>query len=109
VPIRYYQDDNGYLVYENTNTGAEVHVWDGDLETAIDICSDWHGGRSSPSFRLMGNDFSYRNLRATLKELQRVQKMADAAGDVDGEDYLELLTTIEDLEGIVSRIDKIAD
>lgn len=107
--IRYHQDDNGYLVYENTRTGQSVHVWDGDLVSAVEICQDWHGGQSSPCYRLMSNDFSYRNLRAVLAELRRAQQMADDSGArIDGDDYLDLLTTIEDLEGIVARIDGIA-
>ena len=110
MPIRYLQDENGYLVYENTRTGAAVHVWDEDLASAITICEDWHGGQNSPCYRLMSNDFSYRNLKRVLGELRRVQQMADGSSTkIDGDDYLDLLTTIEDLEGIVARIDKIAD
>ena len=109
MPIRYYQDDNGYLVYVNTRTGNEARVWDGDLASAIEICEDWHGGQDSPCYRLMSNDFSYRNLRRVLSELRRVQQMADVSeAKINGDDYLDLLTTIEDLEGILARIDKIA-
>lgn len=116
MPVRYYQDEtNKYLVYENTRTGEQVHVSDDDLEAAVQVCEDWHGSKSSPTARFIANDFSYRNLRATLDELRRVQQMADAVGDddtdedgIDGDDYLDLLTTIEDLQGIVARIEKIA-
>jgi hypothetical protein len=108
--IRYYQDDNGYLVYENTQTGQSVRVWDGDLASAVEICEDWHGGQGSPCYRLMSNDFSYRNLRRVLDELRGAQHMADASGaKIDGDDYLDLLTTIEDLEGILRRIEGITD
>lgn len=109
MPVHYYQDDNGYLVYENTRTGKLVRVWDGDIANAVEICKDWHGGQNSPCYRLMSNDFSYRNLRRVLGELRKVQRLADGDESIDGDDYLDLLTTIEDLEGIVARIDKIAD
>jgi hypothetical protein len=110
VPVRYYQDENGYLIYENTRTGKVVHVWDGDLNDAVDICEQWHGGQNSPCYRLMSNDFSYRNLQRVLSELRRAQHLADATdAKIDGDDYLDLLTTIEDLEGIIARIDAIAD
>ena len=110
MPVRYHQDDNGYLVYENTRTGKSVRVWDGDLANAVEICTDWHGGQSSPCYRLMSSDFSYRNLRAVLGELRYAQKLADeTTAKIDGDDYLDLLTTIEDLEGIIARIDQIAD
>jgi hypothetical protein len=110
MPIRYYQDENGYVVYENTRTGKVVHVWDGDLASAVEICSDWHGGQNSPCYRLMSSDFSYRNLRRTLGELRYAAALADSSGArIDGDDYLDLLTTIEDLEGILRRIDAIAD
>jgi hypothetical protein len=110
VAIRYHQDDNGYLVYENTRTGNAVRVWDGDLSNAIEICEDWHGGQDSPCYRLMSNDFSYRNLHRVLGELRRAQQLTDESGvRIDGDDYLDLLTTIEDLEGILARIDKITD
>jgi hypothetical protein len=110
VPIHYYQDDNGYLVYENVRTGRAVRVSDDDLVSAVEICEDWHGGQDSPCYRLMSNDFSYRNLQRVLAELRRAQQMADvSAAKVSGDDYLDLLTTIEDLEGILARIDKIAD
>lgn len=110
MPIRYHQDDNGYLVYENTRTGKLVRVSDDDLASATEICEDWHGGQTSPCYRMMSNDFSYRNLRAVLSELRRAQHLADESGArIDGDDYLDLLTTISDLEGILARIDKIAD
>jgi hypothetical protein len=109
VPVHYYQDDNGYLVYENTNTGKLVRVWDGDIASAVEICKDWHGGQSSPCYRLMSNDFSYRNLKRVLRELRQAQREADNQGVDDDDDYIDLLTTIEDLEGIVTRIDTIAD
>jgi len=110
VAIRYHQDENGYLVYENTETGKSVRVWDGDLASAIEICTDWHGGQDSPCYRLMSYDFSYRNLQRTLSELKYAVKLADeTTAKIDGDDYLDLLTTIEDLEGIVRRIDQIAD
>jgi hypothetical protein len=109
MPVRYYQDENGYLVYTSTRTGRVVRVWDGDLVSAVEICEDWHGGQGSACYRLMSNDFSYRNLQRVLRELRRAQRMADDSGTkIDGDDYLDLLTTIEDLEGIVARIDKIA-
>lgn len=110
MPVHYYQDDNGYLVYENTNTGKTARVWDGDLVSAVEICKDWHGGQNSPCYRMMSNDFSYRNLKRVLGELRKAQHLADNTdAKIDGDDYLDLLTTIEDLEGIVARIDKIAD
>jgi hypothetical protein len=109
VPVHYYQDDNGYLVYENTRTRKLVRVWDGDLANAAEICKDWHGGQNSPSYRLMSNDFSYRNLKRVLSELRQAQREADDQGVEDDDDYIDLLTTIEDLEGIVARIDTIAD
>lgn len=109
MSIRYSQDKNGYLVYKNVATGATVRVWDGDLADAIDICASWHGGQGSPCYRLMSDDFSYRNLQAVLLELRHAQRVTDASGvDIDGDDYLDLLTTIEDLEGILARIDTIA-
>lgn len=110
VPVHYHQDDNGYLVYENTNTGKTARVWDGDLVSAVEICEQWHGGQNSPCYRMMSNDFSYRNLKRVLGELRRARDLADNTdAKIDGDDYLDLLTTIEDLEGIVTRIDKIAD
>ena len=110
MPIHYYQDDNGYVVYENTRTGKVVRVWDGDLASAVEICQAWHGGQDSPCYRLMSSDFSYRNLHRALTELRYAQRLADESGaKIDGDDYLDLLTTIEDLEGIVRRIDTIAD
>lgn len=109
MAIRYHEDDNGYLVYVNTETGASVRVWDGDLEEAMEVCTDWHGGQNSPCYRLVDEDFSYRNLRAALAELQHARDVADKSGaSIDGDDYLDLLTTIEDLQGIVARIDAIA-
>jgi hypothetical protein len=110
VPIHYFQDDNGYLVYKNTKTGAFVHVWDGDLANAVDICEDWYENQRSPCHRLINNDFSFRNLRGVLRELNRAVELADAtSAEIDGDDYLDLLTTVEDLEGIIDRIIAIAD
>jgi hypothetical protein len=110
VPVHYHQDENGYLIYENTRTGQIVRVWDGDLASAVEICEDWHGGQTSPCYRMMSNDFSYRNLKRVLGELRRAQQLADNTdAKIDGDDYLDLLTTIEDLEGILARIDKIVD
>jgi hypothetical protein len=109
VAIRYSQDKNGYLVYKNTETGAVARVWDGDIADAVEICEQWHGGQNSPCYRLMSNDFSLRNLHASLDELRYAASLANTSGAaIDGDDYLDLLTTIEDLEGIVARIDKIA-
>ncbi len=57
----------------------------------------------------MSNDFSPRTLVAALDELRYAASLANTSGaNIDGDDYLDLLTTIEDLEGIVARIDKIA-
>ena len=96
MAIRYSQDKNGYLVYTNTQTGASVRVWDGDLVDAIDICEQWHGGQSSPCYRMLSEDFSYRTLRGALDELRYAQQIADKSGmRIDGDDYLDLLTTIE--------------
>jgi hypothetical protein len=57
----------------------------------------------------MSNDFSYRNLKRVLRELRQAQREADNQGVDDDDDYIDLLTTIEDLEGIIARIDTIAD
>ena len=110
MSIRYRQDDNGYLVYKNTKTGQVVHIWDGDLADAVEICEQWHGGQGSPCYRLMSADYSLRTLRSVAAELRHAQHLADRSGiEVDGDDYLDLLTSIEDLDGILARIDKIAD
>lgn len=109
MPIRYHQDKNGFLVYRNTKTGATVHISDDDLANAVDICEDWHGGQRSPCMRLIDSDFSFRNLRDVFRELNYAVELADAtAAKIDGDDYLDLLTTVEDLEGIIDRITAIA-
>lgn len=110
MAIRYYKDDvNDYLVYAHTITGKVVRVSLDDLMSLVEVCEMWHGGPNSPCDFLTANDFSYRNLQRTLNELQRAQQAADESGvEINEDDYLDLLTAIEDLEGILRRIDAIA-
>lgn len=105
--IQWYEGDNGILIYTNTRTKQVVHVWEEDLDAIADICEDW---KSTIGDRLANKDYSYRSLVRALGALQRVQHTIDAGhgADVDGDDYLDLSTAIDDLNGIVRRIAQIA-
>jgi hypothetical protein len=106
MAIDWHEDKGGYLVYENTKTKEKVRIWGDTLAEVAFICQDWHGGQWSPCYRMMSGDYSYKNLERTLSELQQALHDADGA---DEDDYLDLATAVEDLEGIVDRIAKIAD
>jgi hypothetical protein len=110
MSIQWYETDSGFLVYENSSTGRTANVWEGDLDAIADVCQSWHDGRDSPCHRMMNKDYGYRNLSRTLSSLRRARDTIDRSRThIDGDDYLDLLTAIEDLEGIVARIDRIAD
>ena len=110
VSVTHHEDPSGYLVYENSKTGRKARVWVETLEEIADICKEWHGGKRSPCYRLMSGDWSYENLKAALVELQRALRGADEDESVRGDedDYIDLATAVEDLDGIVKRIAKAA-
>lgn len=107
--IDWSEDKNGYYIYENTRTGAQARVWGDTLAEIAFICQDWHGGQRSSCYRMMSGNYSYENLERTLSELQQALHDADGSDDVDEDDYLDLATAVEDLEGIVDRIAKITN
>ena len=106
MPITYREDKNGYLVYENTKTGDKAYVWAGDVGEIGFICQEWHGGQGSACYRMMSGDYSYKNLDETLSELQEALEDSE---DVSADDYVDLASAIETLEGAVKRIAKIAE
>ena len=104
--IQWYEGDNGILIYTNTTTKRVVYVWEEDLDAIADVCESW---KSTIGVRLATKDYSYRNLTRALGALQRVQHTLDSGrtDGIDEDDYLDLLTAIDDLKGIVSRISQI--
>jgi len=103
-----HEDKGGYFVYENTKTKAKARVWGDDVAAIAFVCQDWHGGQNSACYRMMSDDYSYENLDRVLVELSRALHDADDRDDLDEDDYLDLATAVEDLDGIVGRIAKIA-
>lgn len=106
--IDWFEDKAGYLVYENNLTGEKARVWSDDVAAVAFVCQDWHGGQWSGCYRMMSGDFSYETLNRTLDELRDALEEAEDRTDIDEDDYLELATAVEDLDGIVARIAKIA-
>jgi hypothetical protein len=109
VSVTWRKDPSGYLVYEDSRTGRKMRISTDTLDEIADICKDWHGGKQSPSYRLMSGGWSYENLKAALGELRWTLHEVDEdaeSGDsnVDEDDHIDLATAVEDLEGIVSRI-----
>jgi len=104
-------DKNGYLVYRNSKTDKVARAWLEDLADIADICHTWQSRQGGPCDRLAAGDYAYKNLQCALEELVDVKDLVDAGeidADVDGDDYIDLATAIEDLTGILRRIDKIA-
>ncbi len=99
----------GVLTYENPKTKRQVFVWREDLVDIGDACIKCQRGQVSPSYRLLNGDFTLSNLHQTLNELKTVrQSLNDRDARINGDDYLDLETAIEDLEGVIRRIQRIS-
>ncbi len=110
MAIQWQTTKNGYLVYRNTRTDQIARAWESDLDAIADVCRSWHDGEGSACHRMMKKDYSYRNMERTLTALARARDNAEANGiRINGDDWLDLLTAIDDLDGVVRRIRKIAD
>src|SRR5574341_508165 len=108
MAIEVHEDKNGYLVYTNTRTGKKARAWGDDVAAIAFVCQDWHGGQKSACYAMMSGDYSYENLDDTLTELR--EALEDAEDDsISEDDYLDLATAVEDLDGIVGRTAAIAD
>lgn len=108
--IRWQHSAHGFLTYRNTSTSKEVHVWEGDLADIGKVYTRCQNVVNSAIYRLATQeDYSYRNLTRALRELEVTRDYIDESNTVvDPDDYLDLLTAIEDLEGILRRIKRIA-
>jgi hypothetical protein len=105
--------DDGLLIFTNTKTKNFARVWEGDLDEIADICKTWQDSKTSACAHLSKYDYSYKNLQKALRELIDLKEAADAEEaltdiQIDGDDYLDLTTAIDDLTGIVNKINRIA-
>lgn len=107
MPIRYTIDDNGVVRYRNARTDREVVAWRDDIDAiaAVGRVID----RAGVNHLLDGN-FAYRYLRLALDELCYARDFINREHvKINPDDYLDLLTAIEDLQGLVARIARIED
>ena len=106
MSIARHTDRNGLFVYTNTRTGRVARVSGDDLESIKETCLAWHGDDNTATRNFIQGDASYRNLCAILAALRSAQDIADNGElAIDNDDYLDLAMSIEDLEGIVRRIE----
>jgi hypothetical protein len=106
VAIRRHEHANGYVVYESSRTRKVVRVWKDDLDAIAEVCEMCdQNNPTSAMARVVDGDFSYRTLERALSELRTVRDAINEQGiRVDGDDYIDLLTAIDDLEGITRRV-----
>ncbi len=106
MAIRWHEHENGYLVYENTRTGKVVHVWKDDIDAISEVCEMCNQNDSTSAMaKVVDGDYAYRTLGDALSELRAVRDAIDEQDiRVDGDDYIDLLTAIDDLEGITRRV-----
>lgn len=103
-------NENGFLVYKNTETEQQTRIWQEDLLDISGTAHNWQSRPTGPCNKLAQGDYSYRNLAASLAELLETRRLIDTNEvefNSDGDDYLDLVTAIEDLAGIVGRIERI--
>ena len=114
--IKVKKTDRGYLVYFNSERPKynPVRVWEEDLESIGEVCKLFHKhGSTLACDRLTKHDYSHDNLHATLQELLEIKRKLDNTTRYEDEDedaqddYVDLLTAIEDLSGIIGRIEAI--
>ena len=108
--IKYSISPNGYLIYINdANPKKPIRVWQEDIEAIASVC-----GIFKIDSALLGNDYNYRVLKAALTSLKAIKKQTDAKKPYESEsqdeqdDYVDLLTAIDDLTGIIRRIDEVS-
>lgn len=103
MPIRYQADQNDVLTYENTLTGRRVHVWKEDLADITEVCAMCAPGPRSSVAKIVKGDYSYPTIQRALEELRHIRDGL-AESNIDEDDYIDLLTAIDDLEGIARRL-----
>jgi hypothetical protein len=107
--IRLKKTDRGYLVYYNPKDQTHpVRVWEEDVEAIGEVCKLF--GKCKP---LASGDYSHENLHRALIALTGVKEKLDHGPRYEDEDedaqddYVDLLTAIDDLTGIIRRIEEI--
>ena len=109
MALSYHDTSHGYLVYENTATRQRVRVSKDDLVAIGEVCAMCGATNGDAIGRVQAGDYAQRTLRRALTELRAVRDAIQAqAIPIDGDDFLDLLTAIEDLEGILRRVQQIA-
>lgn len=104
--IRHETHPNGLIVYTNPGTRRTISVWADDLRGIRDACVQCATERSSAVARLAQGQFSPSTLANALRELEAVRDRIDpdALDETERDDYIDLLTAIDDLRGVIQRI-----
>lgn len=109
--LRYYTTDNGLVVFENRSTLRSASVWEDDLRAIQDVCAWCSDTKTSALGRVAHGRYSPNLLVQALAELERARDRLDPdmLDDDDAkDDYIDLLTAIDDLRGVIKRIKQIA-
>jgi hypothetical protein len=108
--LRYYTTQNGLVVFENRSTLRVVSVWEDDLRAIQDVCAWCSNTKTSALGRVAHGTYNPALLVQALGELEhaRDQLDPDALDDDAKDDYIDLLTAIDDLRGVIRRIKQIA-
>ena len=109
--LRYYTTQNGLVVFENRSTLRAVSVWEDDLRAIQDVCAWCSNLKTSALGRVAHGRYTPALLVQALAELERARDRLDpdALDDDDAkDDYIDLLTAIDDLRGVIMRIKQIA-
>jgi hypothetical protein len=109
--LRYYTTENGLVVFENRSTLRSVSVWEDDLRAIQEVCAWCSDTRTSALGRVAHGRYSPALLTKALHELEQTRDRLDPdtlPDDDAKDDYIDLLTAIDDLRGVITRIKKIA-
>ena len=109
--LRYYTTKNGLVVFENRSTLRSVSVWEDDLRAVQDVCAWCSDGRGTALGRVAHGRYSPALLAEALHELEQTRDRLDPDAfddDTARDDYIDLLTAIDDLRGVLTRLKQIA-
>lgn len=100
--IHYETPANGLVIYKNPATKKSVSAWAEDLQAVGAV------GQSKAAGRLAKGKFAVSILVEVLRDLERQRDAINPDTLVDDEeaqdDYIDLLTAIDDLRGLLRRI-----
>lgn len=108
--LRYYTN-NGLVVFENRSTLRSVNIWEEDLQVIQDVCAWCTDAKTSPLGRVARGQYSPALLLKALEELEHARDSVDPdalTSEADRDGYIDLLTAIDDLQGVIKRIKQIA-